>query len=55
MYKQGINHIKATQDWQIEAYDMNTKHNSLIRHQRVVDEMERRVPTWGVNMSEVRR
>lgn len=49
---QGINHIRGTQDWQIDAYEMQSKHNSLVRHQRTVSEMERHTSTWGVNMSE---
>ena len=46
---------KQTQDWQIDAYEMRGKHNSMIRHQRTIDEMEHKVVTWGVNMSEVRK
>ena len=55
MYQQGRNIIRGTQDWQVDAYEMRGKHNSMIRHQRNVDEMEHKVTTWGVNMSEVRR
>lgn len=29
-----------TQDWQIEAMERIGKHNSMIRHQRVIDNME---------------
>lgn len=43
---------RTTQDWQLEAYEMQNKHNRYIRHQRLVDEMEREVSTWGVNMSQ---
>ena len=42
---------RQTQDWQLEAYDMQGKHNRFVRHQRIVDEMEREVQTWGKNMS----
>lgn len=42
--QQGFNHSKGTQDWQIEAYEMKSKHNSITRHQRAIDEMEYR--TW---------
>lgn len=42
---------RTTQDWQLEAYELQSKHNRFIRHQRVVDEMEREVPTWGQNLS----
>ena len=38
--KQGFNYIKGTQDWQLEAYDMKSKHNSIIRHRRIIEEME---------------
>lgn len=55
MYQQGKNTIRGTQDWQIDAYEMRGKHNSMIRHQRNIDEMEYKVATWGVNMSEVKR
>ena len=48
-----INHTptRQTQDWQIEVYEMQGRHNRFIRHQRVIDEMEREVQTWGRNMS----
>ena len=47
---------RQIQDWQLEAYEMRGKHNTMIRHQRNINEMEyKRTPTWGVNMSEVRR
>ncbi len=45
---------RQTQDWQLEAYDMQSKHNNYVRHQRVIEEMNRQPTTWGVNMS-VRR
>lgn len=52
-----INHTptRQTQDWQIDVYEMRGKHNSIIRHQRTIEEMEYKVVTWGVNMSEVRK
>lgn len=34
-------HIK-TQDWQLEAYEYKSRHNSIVRHQRTIDEMENR-------------
>jgi len=43
---------RTTQDWQIEAQEMQGKHNRFVRHQRIVDEMEREVSTWGINMSQ---
>ena len=42
---------RQIQDWQLEAYDMQSKHNSVVRHQRTIEEMERNTPTWGRNMS----
>jgi hypothetical protein len=42
---------RQTQDWQLEAYEMRGKHNSVVRHQRTIEEMERNVSTWGRNMS----
>ena len=48
---QGFNHGKGTQDWQIDAYEMRGRHNSTVRHQRTIEEMERSIPTWGRNMS----
>ena len=42
---------RETQDWQLEAYEMRGRHNSTVRHQRTIDEMERSIPTWGRNMS----
>lgn len=42
---------KQTQDWQIEVYEMQSKHNRFVRHQRAIDEMERNGVTWGRNMS----
>lgn len=47
--------IKTTQDWQLEAYDMRGKHNNIVRHQRIIDEMDNRPTRWGVNMSERKR
>ena len=29
-----------TQDWQLEAYEYKSRHNSIVRHQRTIDEME---------------
>ena len=48
-----LNHTptRTTHDCQLEAYEMQGKHNRFIRHQRVVDEMEREVQRWGRNMS----
>lgn len=44
--------IKTTQDWQLQAYEMQSKHNRYIRHQRNVNEMEyNNCITWGKNMS----
>ena len=42
---------RDTQDWQLEAYEMQSKHNRFVRHQRTIDEMERSISTWGRNMS----
>ena len=42
---------RETQDWQLEAYEMQGKHNRFIRHQRTIDEIERNGVTWGRNMS----
>ena len=42
---------RQTQDWQLEAYEMQGKHNRFIRHQRTIDEIERNGVTWGRNMS----
>jgi hypothetical protein len=42
---------RQTQDWQLEAYEIRGKHNSVVRHQRTIEEMERNVSTWGRNMS----
>lgn len=42
---------RTTQDWQLEALEIQEKHNRFIRHQRVVDEMEREVPVWCQNLS----
>ena len=42
---------RETQDWQLEAYEMRGRHNSTVRHQRAIDEMERSIQTWGRNMS----
>ena len=44
--------IRETQDWQLEALEIQGKHNRYIRHQRIIDEMEREVSTWGINMSQ---
>ena len=51
-----INHTptRQTQDWQLEAYEIRGKHNSVIRHQRVIEEMDTHSTTWGVNMSKGR-
>lgn len=38
--QQGYNRSKGTQDWQLEAYEMKSKRNSITRHQRVINEME---------------
>ena len=46
---------RTTQDWQIEAYEMRGRHNSMVRHQRTIDEIEHKFATWGVNMSEVKK
>ncbi len=48
-----INHTptRQTQDWQIEAYEMRGKHNSIIRHQRTIEEMDSYPIKWGINMS----
>lgn len=55
MYQQGMNHIRGTQDWQIDAYEMRGKHNTMIRHQRNINEMEySKTSIWGINMSEVK-
>ena len=43
---------RQTQDWQIEAYEIRGRHNSIVRHQRTIDEMDRQPTRWGVNMSE---
>lgn len=51
MYQQGMNYGRGTQDWQIDAYEMRGRHNSMIRHQRTINEMERNSVTWGRNMS----
>lgn len=40
MYQQGMNHFKGTQDYQIEAYDHRLRHDSMFRHQKVIEEME---------------
>jgi hypothetical protein len=54
MYQQGMNHIRGAQDWQIDAYEMRGKHNSMIRHQRTIDEMEHsKTPTWCINASPI--
>lgn len=42
---------RQTQDWQLEAYEMRGRHNSVVRHQRTIDEMERNGIAWGRNMS----
>lgn len=42
---------RQTQDWQLEAYEMRGRHNSVVRHQRTIEEMERNGITWGRNMS----
>ena len=42
---------RQTQDWQLEVYEMRGRHNSTVRHQRTIEEMERNTPTWGRNMS----
>ena len=42
---------RQTQDWQLEAYEMRGRHNSVMRHQRTIDEMERSTPTWGRNIN----
>ena len=39
--QQGCSRIK-TQDWQLEAYEYKSRHNSIVRHQRTIDEMESR-------------
>lgn len=50
--KQGMNYSRGSQDWQVEAYEQQGRHNSIIRHQRIIDEMEHYSnPTWGINMS----
>lgn len=46
---------RQTQDWQIEVYEMQSKHNRFIRHQRTINEMDNNPKTWGVNMSERKR
>jgi hypothetical protein len=43
---------RQTQDWQLEAYEMQSKHNRFIRHQRTINEMDCHPTQWGVNMSE---
>lgn len=42
---------REVQDWQLDVYEMQGRHNRFVRHQRTIDEMERRVSTWGINMS----
>ena len=32
---------RGTQDWQMEVYEMESRHNRFVRHQRTIDEMER--------------
>ena len=46
---------RTTQDWQFEAYEMRGRHNSMVRRQRTIDEMNNQPTKWGVNMSEVRK
>lgn len=42
MYQQGMSYGRGTQDWQLEAYEYKSRHNSIVRHQRAIDEMENR-------------
>jgi hypothetical protein len=51
MYQQGMNHIRGAQDWQIDAYEMRGKHNTIVRHQRIIEEMERNTSIWERNIS----
>ncbi len=48
----GQNQTRETQDWQIEAYEMQSKHNRFVRHQRTINEMEYGGIQWGKNMSQ---
>jgi hypothetical protein len=44
----GQNPTKQTQDWQLEAYEMKGRHNFMVRHQHVVNEIEMGVTNqWG--------
>lgn len=46
---------KTSQDWQLDAYEMQSKHNRFIRHQRNMNEMEHdSLPNCMVNMSKRR-
>jgi hypothetical protein len=46
---------RQTQDWQLDAYEMRGKHNTMIRHQRVINEMEYSRPQTTRVDSEVKR
>lgn len=42
---------RQTQDWQLDSIERKYRHNSISRHQHVIDEMEHRPIQRGVNMS----
>lgn len=48
-----LNHTptRQTQDWQLEAYEMQGKHNRFIRHQRAINDAEDTTRYSGINMS----
>lgn len=46
---------KTSQDWQLDVYEMQSKHNRFIRHQRNINEMEYEgLPNCMVDMSKRR-
>lgn len=42
---------RETQDWQLEALERKYRHNHIIRHKHIIDEMEYCNPIQCVNIS----
>ena len=42
---------RQTQGWQIEAQERKYRHNPISRHQNIINEMDNKPVTWGINMS----
>lgn len=43
---------RESQDWQYEAFEHQSRVNPVVRYRRTIDEMDNKLNTWGINMSE---